>query len=448
MLETLLPFQLGRYRLESLIGQGGMARVFRAVLLGPAGFEKTVAIKLMTMVRTDKASADFRREAVYASRIHHPNVVDVYELGDAEGCPFIAMEWVAGESLHHLLQTRGPPPGSAALDLMVALLNGLEQAHRGDPASQRPGMLHRDIKPSNIIISRFGVPKLLDFGIAVQMAGPDSSLVPAEGRVIGTLNWMSPEQIQGHALDERSDLFSFGLIIANIVLGRNPLRPGYLRDQVTAQAPIPNGLLKPEDQSALDARIPGLGAIVASTLRRDVNERPRNAFQLRKALQALRPAVGHRPSLPQWMTERDPSHPPNDPPPWGVRPLGSWASPNESVSWTPKPLLRAIFPPMNNSLWDESRSSRSRIPSNRRPFIGEPGGTRRRWKPVLVAGLPTVFPDIWPVAHGLSTCPMWKTPMASYEPWRPLSSCLCQSPLMRTQWLYSANSWPTSHTYY
>ena len=77
MLETLLPFQLGRYRLESLIGQGGMARVFRAVLLGPAGFEKTVAIKLMTMVRTDKASADFRREAVYASRIHHPNVVDV-----------------------------------------------------------------------------------------------------------------------------------------------------------------------------------------------------------------------------------------------------------------------------------------------------------------------------------------------------------------------------------
>ena len=109
-LRDILPYELGRYRLEELIGEGGMARVFRAILQGPAGFEKTVAIKLLkASIQHKGAGAEFMQEAVYAGRLNHPNVVDVYELNEENSCPYIAMEWVDGEPLHKL-QWRLPTP--------------------------------------------------------------------------------------------------------------------------------------------------------------------------------------------------------------------------------------------------------------------------------------------------------------------------------------------------
>jgi predicted ATPase len=282
-----------------------MARVFRAVLQGPAGFEKTVAIKLLKSTATHRSAGDdFRREAVYASRIHHPNVVDVYELGEEEGCPFISMEWVNGQPLQKLLDPKSMPPPSVVLDLLIALLNGLEQAHIGSPESLRPGMLHRDIKPSNIIVSRHGVPKLVDFGIAAQMDANFGELLAPNGLVVGTINWMSPEQIQGQPLDERSDLFSFGLVMAAMVLCRSPLRRRYMHELIQEGKPIPQCLISIEDETALDGHIAGFGSLVAGVLSRDPGQRPRTARDLRKRLEELRPTVGHRPTLPQWMSDR------------------------------------------------------------------------------------------------------------------------------------------------
>ena len=301
-LREMLPQALGRYELLELIGEGGMARVFRATLNGPAGFKKTVAIKLLkATVQHHGAGQDFMQEAVYASRLHHPNVVDVYELGEEQGCPFIAMEWVDGEPLQKLLEPNAMPPPSVVLDLLIALLNGLEHAHTGDPASNRSGMLHRDIKPSNIIVSRHGVPKLVDFGIAAQLDDHAGIHWPEGGMVLGTINWMSPEQLQAQPLDERSDLFSFGLVMAAVVLCRSPLRKKYLYDLLKRGDPIPDCLISIEDETLLDKHIPGLGSVVARVLSRDRKDRPRNSRELRGLLQGLRAGVGHRPSLPQWM---------------------------------------------------------------------------------------------------------------------------------------------------
>ena len=127
-LKELLPYQLGRYRLMELIGEGGMARVFRAVLQGPAGFQKMVAVKLLkASIQYEGAGAEFMQEAVYAGRLNHPNVVDVYELNEELGCPYIAMEWVDGEPLQSLIDPDSLMPPSVILDLSIALLNGLDQ---------------------------------------------------------------------------------------------------------------------------------------------------------------------------------------------------------------------------------------------------------------------------------------------------------------------------------
>jgi len=303
-LDEILPVELGRYTLTELIGQGGMARVFRAVRKGPAGFEKTVAIKVMkTALQTPSAQEDFRREAVFSGRLNHPNLVDVYELNEEDGCPYIAMEWVNGRPLHRLLDEDGPPPPSALLDLFIGLLSGLRHAHAGDPAVGRGGMLHRDIKPSNIIVSRHGVPKLVDFGIAAQLDLVFGHHQPSHGMAIGTLNWMSPEQLQGLRLDGRTDIFSLGLVMATTALRVNPVGNRRLYDLVSSGQPLPGCMLSLEDESRLDEYLPGLGRVVASMVQKDPGARPRDAREVWVDLQQLRRSAGHQPSLAQWIAD-------------------------------------------------------------------------------------------------------------------------------------------------
>ena len=301
-LEEMLPVVLGRYALEALIGEGGMARVFRAVRKGPAGFEKTVAIKLMkSAVQTPKAHDDFRQEAVFSGRLNHPNLVDVYELNEDSDCPYIAMEWVDGLPLHHLTHQNGPLPPSAFLDLFIGLLSGLRHAHAGEPAIGRGGMLHRDIKPSNIIVSRHGVPKLVDFGIAAQLDLIFGHHQPSQGMAIGTLNWMSPEQLKGQRLDGRTDLFSLGLVMATTALGTNPAGNRRLYELISTGQAIPGCLISLEEESNLDDYLPGLGRVIAAMVQRDVGARPRDAREVWVDLQQLRQSAGHQPTLAQWM---------------------------------------------------------------------------------------------------------------------------------------------------
>jgi serine/threonine protein kinase len=205
--------QLGRYQLVELIGRGGMAQVWRARIVGPAGFERPVVIKrILPHLAEDPEFAEmFIHEARMSARLSHPNVVQVFELGEFDGEYFIAMEYLRGHDLLRLVRAqmaRGTPmdPGLAAA-IMRDVCRALAYVHtltdeRGAPL----GLVHRDISPSNVMVGFDGVVKLLDFGIAKALSASDQKT--RTGVLKGKFSYMSPEQAEGSPLDHRSDLFS------------------------------------------------------------------------------------------------------------------------------------------------------------------------------------------------------------------------------------------------
>ena len=213
-----LPEQVGRYKIERFLGQGGMGRLYLAVdpVIG-----RQLAIKL---IREEVADADVRarflQEARAAGGLKHPNVVTVFDAGDHEGHPFIAMEYVSGDTLADLIRRALPVPVTTKLHLIEQLCRGLACAHRN-------GLVHRDIKPANLMVDREGTLKILDFGIAhVAESGLTST-----GVAIGTVNYMSPEQIAGDKVDHRSDVFSVGAVFHEL-LTFQPAFPGTIQDGV------------------------------------------------------------------------------------------------------------------------------------------------------------------------------------------------------------------------
>jgi serine/threonine-protein kinase len=199
-----LPEAIGRYRVTGLLGQGGMGIVYRAV---DASLDRPVALKLMTVTGDARAVARFLREARAAAGLQHPNIITVYELGEHAGQPFIAMELLDGIDLQHALEGPLPRDPRVALTLVRHVLAGLGHAHE-------QGIVHRDVKPSNVFIPRRGVPKLLDFGLARRGAGTTVS-----GSFAGTPHYLSPEQVLDLELDGRSDLFSTGLVLYELLTG-------------------------------------------------------------------------------------------------------------------------------------------------------------------------------------------------------------------------------------
>ncbi len=200
-----------RYRILEQIGAGGMGIVYRAedVLLG-----RTVALKLLPpeLASDPQHRARLLREARASSALNHPNIVTVYEVGTANGLDFIAMEFVAGPRLAEMIPRHGMAVREA-LSIAIQVADALAKAHAA-------GIVHRDVKPSNIMVAE-GIVKLLDFGLAKAPAAPSGdgeqtrtvSAKTAEGAVIGTFGYMSPEQAQGQPVDARSDIFSFGAVL-------------------------------------------------------------------------------------------------------------------------------------------------------------------------------------------------------------------------------------------
>ncbi|MEE2828288.1 MAG: serine/threonine-protein kinase, partial [Myxococcota bacterium] len=182
-----LPRRFGRYDLQGLLGEGGMARVFKAELLGPAGFRKAVAVKVIKTEAAGRTSEGkvraFVREARLGGLLKHPNIVDVYELGEAEGQFFICMELVEGLTLAPLIRSHTQPPPAVVLEIAVAAAAGLVSAH-GLRAGGRPsGLVHRDLKPSNLLLSWDGAVKIADFGIAITRRGELAASLEKEGEV-------------------------------------------------------------------------------------------------------------------------------------------------------------------------------------------------------------------------------------------------------------------------
>ncbi|MEY4176036.1 MAG: hypothetical protein RI900_3201, partial [Actinomycetota bacterium] len=203
-----------RYELQQRIGRGGMADVFlaRDLLL-----DRPVAIKvLFPEFAVDPNFVErFRREAQSAANLNHPNIVGVYDWGRYENTYFMAMEYVQGRTLADILRANGHLNSQQASEIAIEVAGALSFAHRS-------GVVHRDIKPANILIGSNGQVKVADFGIARAMNAPTENNLTQAGSVMGTATYFSPEQAQGAQPDPRSDLYSLGVVLYEMVAGRPP----------------------------------------------------------------------------------------------------------------------------------------------------------------------------------------------------------------------------------
>ena len=274
---------ISHYRIVRKLGQGAMGVVYQAedTKLG-----RTVAIKFLPEELSDDPQAleRFQREARAASALNHPNICTVHEVGEHEGVPFIVMEYVAGKTLDQLIGRKGLLVNQA-LRFSVQIADALEKAHAA-------GIVHRDLKPSNIMVTTDGIVKVLDFGLAklIEPTGGDPGETrtlreagPAteEGTIVGTVAYMSPEQAEGKQVDGRSDIFSFGAVLYEMVTGKRAFHGDSKLSTLSA-------ILR-EEPGALPPEVPrDLEKIIDRCLRKDPNRRYQHADDLKLALLELK----------------------------------------------------------------------------------------------------------------------------------------------------------------
>jgi eukaryotic-like serine/threonine-protein kinase len=238
----------GRYRIEQELGRGGMAKVFKGTdtVLG-----REVAIKILApQFAEDPSFVDrFRREAQAAARLNHPNLVSVYDTGSDDGMHFIVMEYVEAKTLADYLAGGSRIMPERAIELAEAVCDALTVAHA-------QGVIHRDIKPGNIMVTRAGEVKVTDFGIARLTSSAET--IAQTAAVLGTASYLSPEQAQGQQVDVRTDLYSLGVVLYEMVAGRPPFIGGSafaVASQHVHEQPVPASKLNPDVTPALDAVI-------------------------------------------------------------------------------------------------------------------------------------------------------------------------------------------------
>ncbi len=207
---------LGEFKLLRRLGTGGMAEVWLAEQLS---LKRQVAIKVMRPAMSGDVHGRkrFENEALAAAALHHPNIVQVFAVGEADGIQFIAQEYVEGMNMRDYISKKGPPTVAIGLQLMKQITAALEAANEA-------GIVHRDIKPENILLTRKGHAKVADFGLAQLRQGDDAVRMTQTGMTLGTPLYMSPEQVQGKKLDHRSDLYSLGVTFYHLLTGRPPFR--------------------------------------------------------------------------------------------------------------------------------------------------------------------------------------------------------------------------------
>jgi tetratricopeptide (TPR) repeat protein/predicted Ser/Thr protein kinase len=260
-----------RYEILALLGEGGMGAVYKAA---DRELDRVVALKL---IRPELASnpeilARFKQELLLSHQVTHRNVIRIYDLGEAQGVKFIAMEFIEGRDLRSVLQERKKLPSDEAVDIARQVCLALEAAHGA-------GIIHRDLKPQNIMMDRSGRILVMDFGLARTLGGDGMTQT---GAFLGTMEYMSPEQALGKDLDQRSDIFAFGLILYELLAGERPF---------VAESPLASLIKRTQEPatpiSQLDAEIPGvLGSIVTKCLERDLTQRYQSVSEILADLDA------------------------------------------------------------------------------------------------------------------------------------------------------------------
>jgi eukaryotic-like serine/threonine-protein kinase len=257
-----------RYRILRRLGAGGMANVY---LAEDQELGRRVAIKILN----ERHAADeqfverFRREAKHAAGLSHPNIVSIYDRGEAEGTYYIAMEHLDGRNVKELIVARGPAPVRIAIDYTRQILAALRFAHRH-------GIVHRDIKPHNVLVDREGRLKVTDFGIARAGAAGAASQMTEAGSIVGTAQYLSPEQAKGAAVDQRSDLYSVGIVLYELLTGEVPFTGDspveIAMKHLSAKPPLPSS-----KRQGLPADV---DLIVARALAKDPDDRYQSADEM------------------------------------------------------------------------------------------------------------------------------------------------------------------------
>lgn len=270
--------QLGRYEIISEIGQGAMGVVYKAT--DPL-IDRTVAIKTINLGLAQEEKEEyegrFYQEAKAAGRLSHPNIVTIYDVGKSGEVAYIAMEFLQGRELRDILNDEQVLPVAQVLDIVLQVALGLAYAHEH-------GIVHRDVKPSNIMVIRNGHVKITDFGIARMES---ASVRTQTGMVLGSPKYMSPEQVMGRLIDQRSDIFSLGVMLYEMLTGKAP----FAGENVNAiMYQTLNGI--PPPPSTLNSAVPDmLNFIVAKALAKNLDDRYQNAKDLADDLRACREAL-------------------------------------------------------------------------------------------------------------------------------------------------------------
>ena len=263
---------LGEFRLLRRLGGGGMAEVW---LAEQTSLRRQVAIKVMRPdIQADETCRRrFEQEALATAGLNHPNIVQVYAVGESNGVRYIAQEYVSGMNMRDYILKKGPPTAHIALHLLKQVASALQ-------AASDQGIVHRDIKPENILLTRKGVAKVVDFGLAQLAQGSDLRLTQA-GMTMGTPLYMSPEQVQGSKVDQRSDLYSLGATFYHLLAGRPPFRGETALAVAFHQVHTP-------PPSLIDSR-PDLSSSVCRLIQRMLAKKPDDRFpSAQSLLQELR----------------------------------------------------------------------------------------------------------------------------------------------------------------
>src|SRR5271155_3998327 len=280
--------KLGPYQIESLLGAGGMGEVYRA---RDTRLDRTVAIKILTqgVADTPEVRQRFEREARAVSSLSHPHICVLYDVGNQDGIEYLVMEYLEGETLAARI-AKGPLPTADLLRYASQIADALDKAHR-------QGIVHRDLKPGNVMLTKSGA-KLLDFGLAKGgevLQGGDIGSSPTvsqplttRGTIVGTMQYMSPEQLEGKDADVRSDIFSFGAMLYEMATGRKAF-------EAKSHASLIAAILKEEPRPMRELQPltpPALEHIVRACLAKDPDERPQSAHDLKLQLEWMRESSG------------------------------------------------------------------------------------------------------------------------------------------------------------